>query len=498
MTPLFLFNTRVFDPSQQNLRANAMLIDNGLIVKMFTRPPHLGKHVQKVDLHGSYLIPGFIDSHTHLVARGLELQNIDFGSCSSLDECLTMLRSRHKDCKVINGSNWDESTWKSFQPYLLTRQVLDRISKTKPVIMRRVCGHCAVVNTAALRAIPAKLKIINWKTGWLYEDAALYLNDIFKPDKETELKAVKLGMTEAVRHGITSIHEIGDLKRLSLLQHAHRLGLLRTKIAFYVLLQDMHRIVAARFASGFGDDFLKFAGIKIFTDGSIGARTAAITESYKGTHQRGRILITSKRLASVVQNAERHRLQLMIHTIGDRATARVIEVLKKYMDPQNRLRHRLEHVEILDQRLIDAIARLDLIASMQPNFVKRWQHPGGMYERSLGQRYCRLNCFNTMYKSGVRLAFGSDCMPLGPLYGIAGACDHPFSCGRISRLLAFRMYTHAGAFATSEEKKKGRLAKGMTADLVVLNKDPRTIHDLDSLNILMTLTNGKIVFRARS
>lgn len=497
MTPLLLYNARIFDPLRTGTNTSALLIINGRIAKLFTRKPRLGSHLQTINIHGACLIPGFIDSHTHLVARGIELQSIDLGPCRSHEACLQIMHAHRMDDEVVIGYNWDESTWPSFDRAMLDRTVLDRISRHKPVIMRRICGHCAVVNTAALQKIPGHWRIVDRRTGWLFEDAALYLNDIFKDDQAMIIKAIELGTKEALRNGVTSIHEIGDLDRFSLLQRAQRTRGLRVRTAFYVLAYDMDKVIAARLVSGFGNEFLKFAGIKVFMDGSIGARTAALSQPYQGTRIRGKILMTRRRFAHIVQDAEHNDLPLMIHTIGDRTTAFVLAVLQQYADRSNRLRHRLEHVEVLDKKAINTIARLGLIASVQPNFVRRWQQPGGMYEQYYGPKYQQLNCFRTMHRAGVRLVFGSDCMPLGPLYGIQGACEHPLQCESVSRSLAFRLYTHAGAFATREEYDKGNLRKGMFADLVVLNKDPRTIKTLDHLEILMTMVNGKVMFTKR-
>jgi predicted amidohydrolase YtcJ len=488
----------MFDPLHTGLKANALLIENGYIAKLFIKKPRVGSHIRVINIHGSCIIPGFIDSHTHLVARGLELQHIDLGSCVSLNECLQNLHAHAVDRAVVVGYNWDESAWRSFHRDMLDRKVLDRISRHKPVIMRRVCGHCAVVNSVALKKIPRHWKIVNRRTGWLYEDAALYLHDIFKPDPAMAFKAVDLGINTALRNGITSIHEIGDLDRFALLQRAQRAHGLRVRIAFYVLAYDMDNVIASRLMNGFGNEFLKFAGIKVFMDGSIGARTAALSQPYPGTRVRGKILMPRRRLADIVQRAERHDLPLMIHSIGDRTTTRVLSVLQQYADRSNRLRHRLEHLEVLDQKAIHRIARLGLIASMQPNFVKRWQQPRGMYEKYIGMRYQQMNCFRTMRRAGIRLTFGSDCMPIGPLYGLQGACEHPFPCGRISRSIAFRLYTQAGAYATGDEYTKGQLREGMFADLVVLNEDPRTIKTLDHLKILMTIVGGKVMFTKRS
>lgn len=498
MNRLLLHNADLFDPSGRCPNIHALYIEHGTIARLYKRMPRLGNDVQKINLHKTCIMPGFIDSHTHLVSRGLELQYIDLSKCRSLNDCLTVLHEQRKNFDVVFASNWDESAWTSFKPAMLTRHVLDRISIRKPVLMRRVCGHCAVVNTCALKKIPKELTIIDRQRGWLYEDAALYLNSIFKPDAARERKAVELACAEAVRQGITSIHEIGNLNRFSLLQQARKSGALRLRVGFYVLVQEMKNIIDAHIESGFGDGFLRFAGIKIFMDGSIGAQTAAMTRPYQGSRSRGKLLTSIKSLRRIAHLAEQHRLQLMIHTIGDRTAKLVVSALDGIISTKNRLRHRLEHLELVNEPHINAIARLHLIASMQPNFAYRWQQPGGMYEEYLGMRYRKLNRFRTIQRSRIKLVFGSDCMPLDPLYGIQGACEHPISSERISRTQAFTAYTGAGAYATNEEHFKGKIKQGMAADLVVLNNDPRVVDRLDSLRVMRTIIAGKTVYQNKS
>jgi predicted amidohydrolase YtcJ len=498
MTKTLLLTSCVYDPARRLSGIKALLLDGSTIARFYGRVPRLDRDVRTIDLRGKCIVPGFIDSHTHLLSRGLELQYIDLSRCTSFQDCLDRLRHERKFAQTIFGVNWDESLWKTPDHAMLSRNALDRVSTTRPVIMRRVCGHCAVVNTAALRKIPRSWTIVDRKKGWLYEDAALYLNDIFRPDRSMEYKAIELGTKEALCNGITSIHEIGGLHRLSLLQHAQRSSKLGIRVAFYVLLQDMDKLIAARIHSGFGDDFLKVAGVKVFMDGSIGARTAALSQRYRHTRSYGKILLSKARLVHIVRVAEQNDLQLMIHTIGDRTTDHVLSVLSRCMDRTNRLRHRLEHLEMVDSPAIRKIARLHLIASMQPNFVKRWQQPGGMYERVIGTHYRQLNPFRILHRSGVKLAFGSDCMPVGPLYGIDGACSHPSTAGRVSRSLAFRAYTSGGAFATGDEKKKGRLKEGMVADLAVLNRDPRTVNNIAQLYVTSTFVAGKRVYNRKS
>ena len=184
----------------------------------------------------------------------------------------------------------------------------------------------------------------------------------------------------------------------------------------------------------------------------------------------------------------------MIHALGDRAVARVVQSLQAHIPGTNPLRHRVEHVELIDEGSMRIMARKHIHASMQPNFVRRWQNPGGLYEKILGPRYKGMNRFRSLLFRRVRLLFGSDCMPLGPLYGLQGAISHPSEEERLSTAQALRMYTESGAFATFEEKKKGKLQQGYLADLVVLNRNPLERKNLAALKIQMVIVGGELVY----
>ncbi len=496
MQPVILYNAHFITFKKRPPNIQAILLNNGLIENIYFKKSLLPRNIKKINLKGNYVIPGFTDCHTHFIARGVQLQRIDLEKCKSLNDCLEKLRSGlSEENKILFGSNWDETGWNSFKMNKLTKYQLDKISKKKPVIMRRICGHFAVVNTKALNLIPENWKIVDRENGYLYTEIALNLDEIFKPSDVMLEKAIKLGTTEALKNGITTVHEITDPRRFRLLQKIEKTKGLKIRCAVYITSRYLLDILSSRMLSTPDDDFLKFGGIKIFIDGSVGARTAAMTKPYNHSRTRGKILITMHRLRNIVRKAENNGIQLMVHSIGDRATAKILEVFEKNTDKKNPLRHRLEHIEILSTSSIRKIAKMNLIASMQPNFVRRWQSPGGMYEQHLGKRYKEMNCFKKLLNSGIKVIFGSDCMPLGPLYGIQGAVEHPFSYGRLNRHAAFRAYTKDGAYATFDENKKGTIATNKLADLVVLDKNPLKEKELDKIKILMVLVAGKIVYR---
>jgi predicted amidohydrolase YtcJ len=491
MNSLLYLNANCVDFAKKKITLLNLLVQEGKIRTLFAVNEDHPRGLHMIDLRKQYVIPGFIDAHTHLISHGIEMQRLNLGTCRSLDECLAKLTAQAKMRELIFASEWDENTWRVDERGKFNRKILDRISRTKPIIARRICGHFAVVNTAALRCISKKWKTVDHEHGFLYEDVALNLNDIFPPSERMLEKALSLATKKALNLGITSVHEIVNPRRLSLLQkHKNHL---KVRFAVYMTSQYYPYVAASGLRSGFGDEWLRFAGIKVFADGSIGARTAALRQPYANTRRRGNVLLTANTIREMTREAEDAGLQLMIHSIGDRASQTVIANMGKLVRSGNPLRHRLEHLEILDGEAVRNISRLGLIASMQPNFVRRWQAAGGMYSKLLGHRYERMNCFKALLKARAKVVFGSDCMPLGPVYGIKGALEHPARCCRLNIAEAFLLYTQSGAYLTFEEKTKGKIAPGFVADLVLLNKNPLEEKNLEHLRIQDVLVNGTSV-----
>ena len=364
-------NARAVDFAGRRVKSCAMLVEDGIIMDKSIQKRSWPKDYPRFDLHGKYVIPGFIDAHTHLVAEGIKMQRLDLSHCKSLKDCLEKIRADLAEKEISFGSNWDEAAWRKYSSENLNRQVLDRLSKKKPIIMRRICGHYAVVNTAALRHIPRSRRIVDRKRGILYEDAALNLNDFFPPTHVMMEKAVNLATNKALRLGITSVHEISKPSYFHVLQKKRD----ELKIRFSVYLTEKHHehVLRTGLRTGYGDDWLRFAGTKIFLDGSIGAHTAALKQHYRDRPKRGNALVPIKKLKWFVDTAESNGIQLMLHSIGDRTTDIALGIINESTARGNPLRHRIEHLEVLNCEAIAKMGRMKIIASMQPNFVHRWQ-----------------------------------------------------------------------------------------------------------------------------
>lgn len=500
---LLLYNASLHSARSDEPGADAVLISGRRIARVGRRE-RLRREVEKgapaireIDLAGRSLVPGFVDAHTHIVQESLAKIRFDLGDVRSRDELLERVRERVKEIgaeEVIVGEGWDDSHWGGGYP---TREELDGVAPRHPVVLRRVCGHLAVANTLALARIGEEWGEVDRGSGLLRGMAALKVNRIFPPRREELVQALRYAEELALRSGVTSIHEIAPPSILQLCVEERERERLRIRICFTVPYGDAEALRGKGFDSGAGDEWLRIGGAKIMADGSIGARTAALLEPYVGDPaNRGMLIHTDEEMIEIVSRLHSDGLQILVHAIGDRALRQVIDAYERVIgDGPNALRHRIEHVEMASPRELERMARLGIVACMQPNFVVRWGRRGGMYEALIGEeRLGGSNQFGTMRKKGIRVAFGSDCMPLSPLYGLDGAVDHTNPEESLSLEGAVACYTEEGAYAGFEEGEKGTIEKGRLADLVVLSGDLRKAPSPSDLEVVATIIGGEVAY----
>lgn len=435
------------------------------------------------------ILPGFIDVHSHLSQFGLGLLLPNLNKTTSLKDCLETVREAVKemgglyDFFVFEG--FDESKW--VERRLPTREELDKIESKKPLILRRVCGHIAVGNKKALERIPEGL--YESQSGILFEKAALHVREYFPPSFEELKLSILRGQEEVLKLGITTIHEFGDGKLFRAYDELRRSGSLKLRVIFHFYEKWRRALGELGIRTSFGDDRLKIGGIKIFADGSIGAKTAAFKRPYQG--KKGILLKKKSELVDVIRWGEERGVQVLIHAIGDRAIERVVQSFDEALLGGNPLRHRIEHFEFPDEAEMDLVGKLGILISMQPNFVVEWGMAGGMYERLLGERFRKNNPFKELLVRGIKVAFGSDSMPFGPLYGMRGALYHPVSEMRLNLVEALKLYTKNGAYFSFMEGKAGEIKEGYYADLVVYRSEEiESLHDRP----LLVMVGGEVVY----
>jgi predicted amidohydrolase YtcJ len=201
-------------------------------------------------------------------------------------------------------------------------------------------------------------------------------------------------------------------------------------------------------------------------------------------------------LASFIERAERAGLQTVIHAIGGRAIEQVLDA-HATVGTSRELRHRIEHFELPTRMQIEHARELGLNISMQPNFVGNWSGEGKMYQERLGrERDSMVDPHHLVLEAGLHLAFGSDCMPISPLYGLHWAVNAPHPNQRLSVAEAIASYTRGGAYLSFEEGIKGELTPGRLADIIVLNRDPYLFPgEINEIKVDITCIGGKIVYQ---
>lgn len=463
-----------------------------------------GKGIEELALGSRVACPGFVDAHAHLDGLAKELTQLALGETRSLDELLARVAeasAKLDPARALFGSGWDESTWPAHE--LPTRERLDRVAPGRAVVLRRVCGHLWAVNSKALERIAARtdltpklrerLRAVS-ADGLLREDDVALARPLAELSPEDHREGLRRAMRHALALGVTAVHDVGDVgDALREMERAETLPI-RVVAGFSTSALVGQTFLSVQ-AAGSGDrqECLSYCSrvhpgpVKMFLDGSIGAQTAAISFDFgDDPGNRGTLLFETRDLIEELKPHADAGRDIALHAIGDRAIAQALDAFERLAaergdSPPNgtkgtvpffRGRRRIEHLEIITPALVARMAPLGVIASMQPNFVGRWQRPGGLYEQRFGWERARgLNPFRSILRAGIPLAFGSDCMPMGPIFGIRSATTHPLESERLTFVEALHAYTLAAARAGGIDRLTGSMEPGKDADIVLLSAD---------------------------
>ena len=499
---------RTMDPDRP--RARAIAFGGGRILAVGTDAQAegwAGRHTEIIDLGGRIVLPGFVDAHAHLMESAARVSNLQLGGAASLATATGILRkgaSRAKAGEWVVGDDWDESRWPEAR--YPTRLDLDRVSTTLPVAAVRVDRHMASVNTAALNRlrIPAGTRGLERdasgaSAGVLKEEAYKRMRDALAPTAERLAANFARVARRALSLGITSLHDVVGERAIRAYQIVKARGRLPLRVSLMPRSSLLPHLAATGLTRGFGDEWLRLGAIKVFADGSLGARTAALFDAYSDApRETGMLIHPPRELKRLLADIHAAGFQAAVHAIGDRAVALVIEAIEA-VAPRKGPRHRIEHAELPHPEHVRRMARLGIVAVGQPNFVGQWSLPGGMYGARLGRaRASRNNPFRELVDARVPLAFGSDGMPYGPLEGIHWAVNAPFEAQRLTVDEAVAAYTRGGAWAGFEEGEKGALTPGTLGDAVVLDGDAwREPERILGMRVAMTVVGGRIVYRRR-
>ena len=466
-----------------------------------------GVETTTIDCDGATVLPGFIDAHTHLEHAGQYLVHADLSAADSLDEALSLLEARADEIadddrfEWILGYGYDESTWP--EDRYLTKADLDAVSEDRPVAAIRIDMHTASLNSTALDRHRAQMADQHVRTengqptGVIVEDAVGTVEEAFEPGVPETRELVTAAIDRAVSLGVTGVH---DKVRESHAPRVYRTLEQDGTLDLRVRIDYWRHHFAAALETGLrtngGSDMVQVGGIKTFTDGAVGGRTAKLFEPYADVDTaaedaRGQWVVDPEQFRDLVERADSEGYQVVAHAIGDEA----IEVALSAFEDADGDRHRIEHVELATDDQIERIADSTVIASMQPNF-HQWAGEGGLYETALGvDRTKRMNRLGTVADAGGQLALGSDCMPLDPLPGIDYAVNARTDEQSLSVSEALRGYTHGAAYAGFDEERLGTIETGKLADLVVLEQSPWEQPDsIADIDVDTTIVDGEVVY----
>jgi hypothetical protein len=477
-----------------------------------------------VDLHGACVLPGLTDAHLHFQLFSLALKAVDVET-ETLDAALQAVGDRAAHTpggKWILGTGWNHNTWGGAFP---TAADLDRVAPYHPVMLDAKSRHAVWVNSYALQLAgidantpdPAGGQIVRCPdgspNGILLEGAAIDLlkRAIPEPTLEELADAMRQGQLVAHQAGLTSVHCMDGALAFAAFQQLHRQGELTLRVIKSIPLENLDAALALGLRSGFGDDWLRVGGVKMFADGALGPHTAWMFADYEGDPGNSGISTTPVEVMhAAVLRANRGGISANIHAIGDRANH---EVLNIYSDArrvlgETGLRNRIEHVQLLAPRDFTRLDELGVIASMQPIHATSDMHMADQY---WGERTAGAYALKTQQAAGAHLAFGSDCPveTLDPRVGIHAAVTRRHADGspgpqgwhseqRLTVDQAVRGFTEGPAFAAYMEDRLGRLLPGFLADLTILDRDLYEIEPMEILQarVLATLTSGQFAWRS--
>jgi len=515
------------DPSRP--RAQALALAGDAIVAVGTDPEvrrYVGPATQTVDLRGRFVAPGFNDAHLHF----LVVENADLTGAASVEEVQGRIRAyaaAHPDQAWVTGRGW---VYGAFPGSLPDRRQLDAAVADRPAFMTSYDGHSAWANSKALQMAgitrdtrdPDHGVIVRDEkgepTGALKESASRLVGRLVPPaSAEDRYAALKRRLEEAASYGLTSAQNasIAAADVAAYERVAAEGGL---KVRFYFALPMVKDIAADDLAhykamrTKYPGPLMKFGAVKGFVDGVVESKTAAMLEPYPGGGT-GELNWTSDDLDRTVALYDREGFQVFLHAIGDKAIRMALDAYERaaHANGTSGRRHRVEHIEAPTRADIARFKPLGVIASTQALFANPDQNTYEVYAPTLGpDRESRAMAFRSLDEAGAVQAFGSDSpvFSMEVLRGIYCAATRMTPEGtppggwqpqeRISAEAALRHFTRDAAYASFEEQRKGTLAPGMLADLVVLSDDVVAIPPAQILKtrVLLTVMGGRDTYRA--
>jgi predicted amidohydrolase YtcJ len=505
------------DPSQR--QAEALLTRDGVVVATGSVPElkeHAPAGTVTVDLAGGTVVPGMTDAHIHTASLARAMNEVDLRGATSLGEALhsvAAVQRNYRDGEWIMGGWWDYNKWQV--PVQPDRTSLDTVSRRNPVALTSADGHTVWANTRALELLGITRDTPDPDGGEIVREPSGHATGILResavyPVRKLAASGVSGNLLEqmkgAQKHllsvGITGVHDIDGADALTAFRALRENGDLALRVHKLLAQDDLDSAIDAGIRTGQGDSWIRHGAVKIFADGAAGSHTCHMSQPFAGTNSHGIEVTAYPRLLEVASRASGAGIAVAVHAIGDRANMLVLDALSEVrkLAAEQGLRHRIEHAQFLQPADVNRMARLGVVASMQPQHCPSDLPILGMVE---GQKLASY-AWRSLLDAGATVAFGSDAPvePPNPLLGIHAAMTRSTLDGqpaggwepheRITAAEAIHAYCVAPAYASGEETSKGKLARGMLADFVVLDTDIFAADpaEVAEANVMMTVTDG--------
>jgi len=532
MDDLLLVNANVLTMDPGRPRARSVAVAGGRIVALDADPGDRPAG-EVIDLHGATLLPGFHDAHNHMAWFGLTLTEVDL-RLESLEDLYAAVASRAEQTSPggwVVGSGYDQNKTGAHPD----RDALDRVAPGRRVWLRHTSGHMCVVNSQVLADLGIDARPVEVPggkvatdtagrpTGLLEERAQELVGGLVHPYPLAVITdAIDRAGAQYLREGITSCTEAGIAGgwightpvELAAYQAARDEGRLRVRVDLMIASDALHPLAAhpddglelgldLGIRTGFGDDWLRIGAMKVFTDGSLVGRTAAMHDDYQGTPgNHGYLQGEAADIQGTIIAAHRSGWQVAAHAIGDRAIDVVLDAYDQALTrwPRPRARHRIEHFAASRPDQVGRAARLGVVAVPQGRFAT--ELGDGMLAAIAPERHDWLYRQSSLLAAGMTLPGSSD-RPVvtgAPLLGVHDMVNRRTAAGEamnsaeaITAADALRAYTSGSAYASHAEHRKGTLAPGMLADMVVLSEDPTAVSPqrIAEIGVLATFVDGQ-------
>lgn len=463
-----LTNARFLTPDGVGHPASTLLTFAGRIVGL--DPAEIPSQAKRIDLGNTWALPGLIDAHLHLFWIGEQLYRyVDLAGATTIEELLSLLRERAREQQGSEPERWvlgrgfDQE--KLRERRFPTREELDQALPGKRVVITRVCGHAGVASSAALG------ETVN-ETGLLLEGELWTFLQRIPAMSDAELEtAAMLAMNLVASRGFTGVGTIlEEPRQFSALARLRQKGPLPVRVTAHfpgAAAEAFHRV---GLLTGVGDEWLRLGAAKFFSDGTLGARTALLSEPYSdGPGQCGLAVLGREEMLAKFRDAHDKGFQIAVHAIGDLALKNCIDALEPLCSGGNPRRHRIEHVSLCPDEELGRLAKLGILAVVQPQFARS----DSWIPERVGGRARWAYRFGRLAKAGVRLALSSDAPVESPDPGDCLAAALRPSAWHTEEPLtleqALTAYSHGAAFAGGMDGLVGSLTEGKLADLTLVH-----------------------------